>query len=295
MKQPSVYIVTPAHNAAAHTGPFLQSVRGQSYQNIKVIIIDDGSSDGTGDLISNQFPDATVLKGDGDLWWSGATNKGVKYAINHDADYILTVNIDVVLDKACVKNLVEAGARNPDTLIGSVILDIKHKTKVWYYGGYIDQRAGDFRHASGTIKDVGEQLIKPEWLTGMGVLIPSKVFADVGYYDNKNFPHYFGDSDFSLRAKRQGFELAVEPKAIVYADLSSSWLERWLAKPSPLFFWRLFTSRRSQYNIKIRTAFYRRYWGPGYIRALLKLYFVSLFSLYRLWAVLFIKRMLGKK
>jgi GT2 family glycosyltransferase len=294
MKFPSVFVVTPTFNAADHVVGFLSSIRAQTYKKITVVVIDDGSSDQTEKLIGESYPEATILHGNGSLWWSGCSNRGVKYALSHEADFILTVNVDVELDRLCIEELVKAAAKYPDTLLGSVVIDIKNKDKVWYSGGYIDRKKGDFIHSTGKVTELSKNIISPDWLTGMGVLIPAEAFSKIGYYDQDHFPHYFGDSDFSLRAKGGGFKLAVVPSALVYADLSSAWLEKWLAKPSPLFFWRLFTSRRSQYNVRIRSVFYHRHWGKGWLRALLKLYFITLFSLYRLWAVVFVKRILGR-
>jgi GT2 family glycosyltransferase len=293
MRAPQVFIVTPAFNARHHISGFLASVSRQSYKKISLVIIDDGSVDDTVRIINEEYPHAAILHGDGTLWWSGCTNMGVEYAKENGADYIFTVNVDVQLDSRCIEELVRLSARQPHTLFGSTICDIKNKTKVWYFGGYWDRPSGDIKHATGTVKSIGNSVKHPDWLTGMGALIPIGAY-DNGLYDAKNFPHYFGDADFSLRAARAGYKLAVSPKAFVYADLSSSWLEKWLAKPSLSFFWNIFTSKRSQYNVHKRYLFYRRHWGAGFRRALIKLYFHSLFPLYRLWAVLYIKRLLGK-
>jgi GT2 family glycosyltransferase len=289
-----VAVVTPTHNSALHVLQFLKSLKEQTYKNLLVIIVDDGSTDNTSRLITERFPETILLKGDGNLWWAGCTNKGVEYALKDNVDYIFTVNVDVELDGRCIENLVNFAKKNPQTLVGSIVCSIKDKKRVWYYGGYWDRRKGDLKHASGYLSEVGNKVQTPEWLTGMGVLIPSAAFDKVGKYDGQNFPQYFADADFSLRAASAGFTLAVLPKALVYADLSSSWLEKWLQRPSPVFFWNLFISRRSQYSVKKRYTFYKKYWGKGYVKALLKLYFVGLFPLYRLWAALFTKRILGR-
>jgi GT2 family glycosyltransferase len=73
-----IFIVIPVHNRRDFTRECLLSLRKQTYKNFKVIIVDDGSMDGTGDMIEKDFPEVIPLKGDGELWWTGATNMGVE-------------------------------------------------------------------------------------------------------------------------------------------------------------------------------------------------------------------------
>lgn len=71
-----IYIIIPVHNRKHFTRECLLSLRKQTFQNFKVIVVNDGSSDGTGEMIEKEFSDVILLKGDGNLWWTGATNLG---------------------------------------------------------------------------------------------------------------------------------------------------------------------------------------------------------------------------
>lgn len=259
-----VAIVTPIHNGKDHTLRFLASLKKQTYKNLLSIVIDDGSSDGTYEAIKQGFPHVTVLKGDGSLWWSGATNKGVRYALAQQADYVFTVNNDVELADDTIKNLVKEAPDHHNALIGSMICDLNDPDKVWFYGGYFDTKIGDLTHVTGLRKDL-KGLKESDWLTGMGLLIPSSVFKEIGLFDGKKFPQYYGDADFSLRAKKAGYKLLVTSKSLVLVDLSSSWLGHNFFDQPISFIYKSLFSKRSQFNIVIRIRFYRRYWKVRYL------------------------------
>ncbi|MBW3537876.1 glycosyltransferase family 2 protein [Candidatus Parcubacteria bacterium] len=270
---PKVFIITPIHNGISHTTKYIESVQHIDYPNYGLIIVDDGSTDGSSSVIKSSFPDVEVLQGDGGLWWSGATNLGIKAAIAKEADYVLTMNNDVILDSAILRGLVEASAATPKAIIGAKIYYRDDPSKVWYFGAKLDSDLADIVLIDGEDEDFTERQ-EVDMLTGMGMLIPIKAFSTTGLFDAKNFPQYFGDSDFSLRAKSNGYRLIVDPASKVYADVDSSWVSREMKNLTFGFFTKALFSIRSQFNIIIRYKFYKRYWGKGYLKAFLKFYAV---------------------
>lgn len=266
-----VAIVTPIHNGLRHTVAFLESVRRNDYKNKKVIIIDDGSTDKSSDIIRSKFPEVIVLEGNGNLWWSGATNKGVREALRIGVDFIYTVNNDVVLDSRCIGKSVECAIMSKRSIIGSKVNYIDDPSKVWFYGAKFDEETGDISLIHGQDHDF-KIAAESEMLTGMGMLIPVEVFKEVGLFDQRLLPQYFADSDLSLRAKEVGYKLVMCPESRIYNDVDSAWSARKIGEgkistvPSLLF------SFRSPLSIQKRFIFYSRHWGKGYIRALLRFY-----------------------
>lgn len=289
---PSVYVVTPVFNHIDHTLDFLRSMKKQTYRNLHVIIVDDGSTDGTADQITKKFPETTVLFGDGNLWWSGATNLGVKYALKAGADYILTINNDVTIKPGYTQSLVTCATEHPKALIGSMVLFQDDPERVWYCGAGFDQKRGELMHVTGRRPDFTD-VRTSEWLTGMGVLIPAEAYQKAGLYDQVHCPQYFGDCEFSLRAKREGYQLLVNPKSEVYSDVSSSWVLRQVQNPKLSFWYHLYFSIRSPYQLKVRWFFYRHYWPRHYKMAMARLYLIFMWGLHLSFVLALIKKWLG--
>jgi GT2 family glycosyltransferase len=291
--KPLVYVVTPVFNSIWHTRNFLLSLKQQSYNNFKVVIVDDGSTDGTYEMIIQEFKDVIVIKGDGNLWWSGGTNLGVKRALKDNANFVLTINNDVLLGKSYISRLVNAAIKNSNSIIGSVVVYNDKPKSVWYAGATFDKKTGNLQHRTGTLNDFSG-IVESEWLTGMGVLIPVTVFKKIGFYDSKNYPQYFGDAEFSIRAKVAGFKLLVDTSCVLTADLNSNWVNKSLSLPRITFLKDLFLSKRSPYQISKRVKFYNKYWPYGKISALSRIYLIELIPVYRSWFIAYSRKIIKR-
>lgn len=278
-KNPLVYIVTPVFNSEEHTKLFLESVKHQSYKNFKVVIIDDGS-DGTSEMITKHFPETILLHGPyNTLWWSGGTNKGVKQAIKDNADYVLTINCDVLLEVDYLQNIIESSSHHKDSLVGSMVCYMNDPDKVWFFGGDFNLKTGQMTHRQGKLNDYNKDL-PAEWLTGMGVLIPAEVFDKIGLYDEKKFPQYFGDADFSMRAKEFGFGLWVSYRSRILVDIESAWFSHQVMNPKFRFVYDLFFSKKSSFQISSNYNFYKQHWPNNWRKALLKAYLIRYLPIY---------------
>lgn len=247
-RQPRVAVVVPVFNRAALTVRFLESFRKIDYREHTVVICDDGSTDGTAEVVAARFPEAVVLKGDGNLWWSGGTNLGVEWAIEHDYDYVLTINNDVTVAADFLDRLVEAAQAHPRRIVGSLIRHLEVPDRVWAAGGFVhwglswmDESlfhlhwsGADYRHVHAAEVDP-----KPvELLTGCGTLVPTACFREVGLYDARWCPQYHGDSEFILRARKAGYEAVVALKAYVWNDVKHGSVVTSLLSRRSATFWK---------------------------------------------------------
>ena len=132
-QHPKVSIVTPIHNGIEHTVDYLDSLSRISYPHYEVVIVDDGSTDGSAERISASFPQVRIVSGDGNLWWAGGTNAGIRDALARGTDFILTMNNDVEVAPDLLDVLLGCAADHPGAIIGGKI--------------YVEDRSG----ASGNI------------------------------------------------------------------------------------------------------------------------------------------------
>ncbi len=219
-----VYAVIPVFNGAEHTLATLKALQPLMPARGRIVVVDDGSTDGTAELVRREHPDVIVLEGDGDLWWSGAINLGARYALDEGADYVLFMNNDIILDDRFLDELIKGAEEFPGALISSKILSADEPWKVWSAGGVLNPWTGRFGMLGCGRADqkYRSEPIPADWLPGMSVLVPVEVFRKGIWVDREAFPQYSGDTDFTLRAKKAGFPLIVYPSSVVYNKVRHS-------------------------------------------------------------------------
>ena len=98
---PLIHVILPVHNRVATTKKFIECLQQQTYRNFQLILVDDGSNDGTTEYVKGQVDDVIVLTGNGNLWWAGALHKAYKHLKAIDArndDLVWIINDDVIFE-----------------------------------------------------------------------------------------------------------------------------------------------------------------------------------------------------
>ncbi len=202
-----IYIVTPVYNRKEFTRNYLRALEKQTVKAFKVIIVDDGSTDGTSEMTEQDFPNVTLLKEEGDLWWAEATNVGIKYAIEHGASYIMTLNDDTLPEKDYMEKMLKWSKEKPDALLGALAIDsISGKSIAcgWLHS-WKDVKMIQLVETLNSTELYG--LHKVDVFPGRGLLIPVDIFKKIGLYDSKNFPQTVADLDFTARADNAGYDI----------------------------------------------------------------------------------------
>lgn len=244
-----IYALIPVKDRIEHTLKCIQSLKTQTIEDIKVIVIDDGSVDGTKDILKDKWNDIEIIQGDGNLWCMGAFAKGVDYirpSLN-DNDFVLTQNQDAYFDKNFIQELLNVANSNPNSIVGSI--NYSGKTNKPIYHNHILVNGGFKPNLiSGKLSDVIENT---DTLNTRGTLFPASVFKKIGNF-SPLFPHYAGDYEITCRAKKNGYKLLIASRAICYSPDENKGLAYRIKekkKKNLKDVIDLFTSRRSPNNV----------------------------------------------
>ena len=131
-----IHLVVAVRNRINFTKNFLKSIENQSIDQFKIIIVDDGSTDGTYEYLKS-LDNVQVIRGNGNLFWAESTNIAVKQAIDDGATHILTMNDDTTLDLSFMEQMSKVSKIKPAALIGCLAVDAE-STKPIYAGIKMD-------------------------------------------------------------------------------------------------------------------------------------------------------------
>jgi GT2 family glycosyltransferase len=250
-----IYIVTPVFNRKDFTQDYLQALRNQTVQEFKIIIIDDGSTDGTAEMIENEFPEVILLKEKGDLWWAEATNVGIRYAMEDGATYIMTLNDDTIPSNNFIEKMIYWSNQEPKALLGAFAVSIENNKAV--YGGEIrNWLTGERKFLLNQLSLEDQRgLHEVNIFPGRGLLIPIEVFHKIGLYDSKNLPQTFADYDFTSRAIKGGYKIYCNYDSILKIMSDESTGIRLKKKKTLSNYYYFLFDKRSGGNITSSTIF----------------------------------------
>lgn len=217
-----IFVAIPVHNRKVLLKHCLLSFRAQTNQDFQIIVTDDGSTDGTEEMLKSEFPEVTVLKGDGNLWWTGAINKAITHALSlaNEGDHILVINDDLEVPEDYIANYYSLSRRFPHALIGSVVTDFHDRDFIVGGGVVMNWMTGKWRslNEGKSLASFGQGHIEENvsYLTGRGTLIPVEAFRKLGIYNNKHYTQC-GDTEFPIRARKAGYRLLVSYDVPVFS------------------------------------------------------------------------------
>ena len=211
-----ICVVIPTYNRLNFVVGCVKSLRKQTVNGFEIVVVDNGSTDGTSEVIPKSFPEVPLLKGHDNLWWSGAVNLGIKYALKKSFEYILLLDNDTEVMPDYIEKMIYWAEQNPTALFSSMVYDIS-TGEPFYVGARMDWRQGKEEPLINKIpKDKFHGLIEVTHLPGRGLWIPAIVFDKLGLFDAKSFPQCGADHDFTIHAAKAGFPLFCNCDAKLY-------------------------------------------------------------------------------
>ncbi|WP_433450413.1 glycosyltransferase family 2 protein [Streptomyces sp. CA-142005] len=253
----TVVTLMTCHNRRETTTGCLRSLRGQNGPGValRVVLTDDGSTDGTARAAQEVWPGIHVVRGDGSLFW--ARGMAVAEAAAPAYDFFLWLNDDVVLDDGALSQLLTTyralAEVQEEVIVVGAVRDPSSGT-VTYSGVRRNSRLHPMRFDPVV---PGDTPVPADTMHGNVVLVPRSVVARVGPIDG-GFGHGMADFDYGLRARALGVRIWVAPGTVgtcarnpapAHADSSLPFRARWKLIRSPKGLppgsWRRFTRRHA--------------------------------------------------
>ena len=200
-----IYILLPVHNRRKITRRFIDCLNEQKYTNYHLVLIDDGSTDGTAEMVENYVHTLTIIRGKGNWWWAGSLQQGYKWLklqkLNND-DIVLLINDDTTFKDDFLKIGQTILIQHPHTLLLAHAYS-QQDNRLIDAGVHIDWKQLSFKQAK-TPEEIN-------CLSTRGLFIKAIDFIKLrGFYPNI-LSHYFSDYEFTIRAKRKGLKLMTHP------------------------------------------------------------------------------------
>lgn len=216
----SVYVIIPVHNRKNVTLQCLDNLSLCGDLNrYYIVVVDDGSIDGTTEAIYDLYPEVTVLKGDGNLWWTGAIRKGMEYAYAQGAEFFIWLNDDCYPQQGTINKLLDICKNDPKIIAGGQSLN--PDTFIPSYGGIIG------KNKISPVNALPNSVLECDGLCGNIVCINKSVVKAIGYPQAQLFPQYHGDTTYTHIAKQKGYKLWIVGDAVALCKNDhehTSWL-----------------------------------------------------------------------
>ncbi len=191
----------------------LKSLKKQTFNNFRIIVVDNASSDGTVRFLNKYYPNVKIIELGKNLGFSKAVNKGIKVS---KTEYIILLNNDTVVDKNFVKYLVASLDKNKYYCACTAkMIDFKNRDIVLSAGDMMNNFGQSFSRGLGDDIRKWDKAEEVFLVTGGASIFRKKTFDKIGYFD-EDFFVYGEDTDWCFRAQITGYKFYYEPKAIAY-------------------------------------------------------------------------------
>jgi GT2 family glycosyltransferase len=221
--QPAVSIIVLNYNGREDTLACIRSLEHLMYPNAEVIVVDNASSDGSAEAIRSAHPKVTLIETGANLGFTGGNNVGIRYALDHGADYVMLLNNDTVVAPDLIDQMVKImEADKTIGVTGPTIYYFSAPDTIWSAGGTIDWRRGVTSMIGLNEADKSQYGSCPrpvDFVTGCALMVRREVWERAGLLDDQFFM-YYEETEWCVRASRAGYKIMHIPEAMLWHKIS---------------------------------------------------------------------------
>ena len=247
--RPTVALVILNWNNPEDTLACLRSVAKLDNPLLRVIVVDNGSTDDSVGRVRNEHPSIALIEIGANLGYAAGNNVGSRFALSYDVDYVCIINNDVIVTPDFLAPMVDAMAANDVGVITPLVALMAKPDTIWALGSAVDRKTGIV-----TRQHAGQEVavLQPhppfdvDIASGAAMLIKRAVLERVGYLDEA-FYLYYEETDWCLQVRRAGYRILAVPASVVYHRVSAT-----LGQESPI---------TDYYMLRNHLRFISRHWS----------------------------------
>lgn len=219
---PSVTVIVLNWNGLDVTLECLASLARLDHPVPEVVVVDNGSTDGSAEGVRAQFPKAALIETGENLGFAGGNNVGIRYALERGADHVLLLNNDTVVAPDFLRLLVQAIEADPAAgMAGPMIYFYDQPEVIWSAGGAIDWQRGCTWMVGLDERDEGQYdaVREVDFVTGCALLARREAIEKAGMLDPRFFM-YYEETEWCVRTARAGYKILHVPQAHIWHKIA---------------------------------------------------------------------------
>ena len=206
-----------SYQVTKHT---LQSLANTVYQKYDIILVDNYSTDNSGEKLKAEFSNVVFIQSKENKGFAGGNNLGLKYVLENGYEYVLMLNSDVEVEPTFLEPLIDKlESSNSIGAVQPLIYFYHDHELVWNAGSKYNKLLGIASTPQYNKRDVGQTLRNTQnnidWISGCAFMVKTEVLKMAGLFQSDYFM-YYEDVDLSFRIKQAGYTLAYEPSSVIY-------------------------------------------------------------------------------
>ena len=224
MEKPSVTVIVLNWNGKDLTIDCLESLQRVNYLNFNILVVDNGSTDGSVELLKEKFPEVSILVLEKNLGYAAGNNRGFDSLKHDQPEYVIFLNNDTIVDENFIEPLVEQllTHKKASQTVPKIYYENDPKL-IWYAGGIVNLWTGSIYHLGIRQYDGSaySKTRKTKYATGCCFCMRYEEFKEFGGFD-ETFPMYSEDVDLSLWIRAAGKQVWFVPDSKIWHKVSAS-------------------------------------------------------------------------
>lgn len=214
---PLVHVIVLTYRMRETARSCLESLRVLTYRNLEIVVVDNDSGDGTEEMVRSDFPEAFMIQTGANLGYTGGNNAGIKYALEHGAQYILILNPDTIVENpSFIEEMVTYAEAHADVGIVGPRVFLREKNEIQntilFPPGLWRNIVNwvRFRIDPASLEFSGDEVVDSHVLNGVCIMLRAQCLRQTGLFDENIFM-YIEDADLDYRARRLGWKVQYLP------------------------------------------------------------------------------------